>query len=195
MKNLVRSAVFDNFLLICVGGNTIVLALDKHNLDPVESKYLTMMNTIFTWIFIGEFSTKIIGLGVIKYMKDRMNYLDGVVVFLSIVEMVIESGSGGGKNLSAFKAVRIFRIFRVLRVARLLKAMKSMQVILSVLMRSMNQFIYLFMLLMLFLFIYSLLGMQIFGGNLYFANNFSGPPPGLPRTNFNNILASFYVNF
>ena len=137
MKDFVRSAVFDNFLLLCVGGNTIVLALDKHNIDPVESTYLTLMNTVFTWVFISEMSCKLIGLGLIKYLKDRMNYLDGIVVLLSIVEMIIESGSKGGK-LSAFKAVRIFRIFRVLRVARLLKAMKSMQVILSVLMRSMN---------------------------------------------------------
>ena len=63
---------------------------------------------------------KLIGLTPIKYMKDKMNYLDGIVVLLSCVELIIESGSKGGK-LSAFKAVRIFRIFRVLRVARLLK--------------------------------------------------------------------------
>ena len=125
MKDFVKSAFFDNLMTMCVAVNTIALALDRHNIDPVESDNLVMMNTIFTWIFICEMSSKIIGLGLIKYLKDKMNYLDGVVVILSIIEMIIVSGSKGGA-LSAFKAVRIFRIFRVLRVARLLKSMKSM---------------------------------------------------------------------
>lgn len=143
--------------------NTICLALDRHDIDPEESANLAFLNTIFTWVFIAELSLKVIGLGPIKYLQDKMNYLDGIVVTLSIVEMGIVSGSKTGA-LSAFRAVRIFRIFRVLRVARLLRSMQSMQIIISVLVRSMNSFIYLALLLMLFLFIYALLGMQVFGG-------------------------------
>lgn len=66
-------------------------------------------------------SLKIIGLGPIKYFKDKMNYLDCAVVLLSIVEMSFLSGSNSG--LSAFRSIRIFRTFRVLRVARLLRSM------------------------------------------------------------------------
>lgn len=82
------------------------------------------MNTCFTWIFICEMSFKIVGLGPIKYFKDKMNYLDATVVILSIVEMAFLSGSKTG--LSAFRSIRIFRTFRVLRVARLLRSMQSM---------------------------------------------------------------------
>ncbi len=92
------------------------------------------MNTIFTWIFICEMSFKLVGLGPIKYFKDKMNYLDCLVVWLSIIELTISSGT----NLSAFRSIRIFRTFRVLRVARLLKSMKSMQVIMAVLIRSID---------------------------------------------------------
>ena len=120
------------------------------------------MNTVLTWVFIVEASLKIGGFGIIKYLRDKMNYLDLIVVLLSVVEMAFQSGKG---NLSAFKAIRILRIFRVLRVARLLKSMKSMQTILGVLVSSADQFMYVLMLLFLFNFIYALLGMQIFGGN------------------------------
>jgi len=150
------------------------------------------MNTIFTWIFICELGFKLIGLGPVKYFKDKMNYLDCMVVVLSIVEMTILSNSG--TNLSAFRSIRIFRTFRVLRVARLLRSMQSMQVIISVLIRSMDSFIYLALLLMLFIFIYALLGMQIFGGNFDFDANFSDPP-GIPRTNFNNFNSAFLTTF
>lgn len=72
---------------------------------------------------------KIIAIGIMKYVKDKMNYLDGAVVLLSLIEVMISSGGGA---LSAFRTVRIFRTFRVLRVARILKSMKSMMNILAV---------------------------------------------------------------
>jgi hypothetical protein len=72
---------------------------------------------------------KIIAIGIVKYVSDKMNYLDGIVVILSLIEVGVSSGGGA---LSAFKTVRIFRTFRVLRVARLLKSMKSMMSILQV---------------------------------------------------------------
>jgi hypothetical protein len=136
IKNFAKGAFFDNFLTIAVFINTVALALDRYGISTEEANNLSMMNTIFTWIFIVEAVLKIVGLGIVKYLKDKMNYLDCAVVMLSIVEMSFLSGSG--TNLSAFRAIRIFRIFRVLRVARLLKGMKSMQIIIGVLMRSMD---------------------------------------------------------
>jgi hypothetical protein len=76
---------------------------------------------IFTYIFIVEMGLKLLGLGPIKYLKDRMNYLDAGVVMLSIVELSFSEGKN--KAISAFKAIRIFRTFRVLRVARLLRSL------------------------------------------------------------------------
>jgi hypothetical protein len=58
----------------------------------------------------------------------------------------------------------------------------------------MNSFIYLALLLLLFLFIYTLLGIQIFGGKLNFAQNFSGPP-GVPRNNFDTFNEAFLTTF
>jgi hypothetical protein len=94
------------------------------------------MNSFFTVVFIIEMSSKIVAIGPQRYLSDKMNYMDGSVVLMSIVELVINSmntdGKGGGSSLSAFRTVRIFRTFRVLRVARLLRALESMQVIIAV---------------------------------------------------------------
>lgn len=192
LKNFVKGAFFDNFMTVAVFINTIALGMDRYGIPEVESANLQVMNTVFTWIFICEMGMKIVGLNPIKYFKDKMNYLDCAVVLLSIVEMSFLEGSKSG--LSAFRSIRIFRTFRVLRVARLLRSMQSMQVILAVLVKSMDSFIYLFMLLLLFVFIYALLGMQIFGGQYYFDSNFSGPP-GVPRTNFDNFNNAFLTTF
>ena len=114
---------------------------------------------MFTYIFIGEMSSKLIAIGPSKYLKDKMNWLDGGVVSLSIIEILMTVIGGGGGNLSAFRTVRVFRTFRVLRVARLLRALKSMQVILAVIQRSASSFLYITLLMFVFIFIYTLLGM------------------------------------
>jgi hypothetical protein len=127
-----------------------------------------------------------------KYMSDKMNYLDGGVVILSIFEMAMMGGGGGA--MSAFRTVRIFRTFRVLRVARLLRSMQSMQVIISVLIKSMSSFVYLAMLLLLFCFIYALLGMTLFGGKFNFEDDGSGEP-GVPRANYDSFNNAFVTVF
>lgn len=121
-----------------------------------------------TYIFIAEMGLKILVMGPINYLWDKMNYLDAGVVLLSIIEMTVLNQGGTGKKTSfnAFRSVRIFRTFWVLWVAWLLKGMKSMQLIVAVIAWAMNSFIYLAMLCFLFVFIYALLGMQLFGGNM-----------------------------
>jgi hypothetical protein len=130
---------------------------------------------------------RILAIGAEKWLADKMNYMDGTIVLLSLVELIFMSGKGA---LSALRAVRIFRVFRVLRVARLLRGLKSMVQIINVISRSISSFIYLAMLLMLFIFIYALLGMQVFGGN------FTDPEVvGTVRYNFDSFNNSFITSF
>jgi hypothetical protein len=126
-------------------------------------------------------------IGPVKWLADKMNYMDGTIVILSLVELLFMNGSGA---LSALRAVRIFRVFRVLRVARLLRGLKSMIQIINVISRSISSFIYLAMLLLLFVFIYALLGMQVFGGA------FTDPEVvGTIRYNFDSFLNAFITSF
>jgi hypothetical protein len=155
LKQFVKGPFFDNFMTLSVAINTVVLAMDRYGIDASTESILTDMNTTFTWIFIVEMSMKLAAVGLIGYCREKMNFLDGAVVILSVVELAFMSGDG---DVSAFQTVRIFRTFRVLRVARLLRSMKSMMNIIGVISRSISSFIYLAMLLFLFLFIYALLG-------------------------------------
>lgn len=167
----------DNLMLICVLANTVCLAIDHYGIDEATESFLTDANLVFTYVFITEMALKLIGLGVLKYLKDKMNYVDGTVVLLSIVELTLASG---GSQFSAFRSVRIFRTFRVLRITRLLRAMKDMTAIINALGKSMTSLMYLYLLMFLFIVIFSLLGMQIYGGNLNFEDNGDGFP-GVPR--------------
>lgn len=121
VKKFVTGTLVDNLMTLCVLFNTICLAMDRYGIDEATSSFLTLANKIFTYIFISEMSLKIVGLGLIKYLKDKMNYVDGTIVILSMVELCMSTTTGA---LSAFRSVRIFRTFRVLRITRLLRTMK-----------------------------------------------------------------------
>lgn len=71
-------------------------------------------------------------------------------------------------------------------MARLLRQLHSMQIIISVLQRSFEQFIYVALLLSLFLFTYALLGMQLFGN----IDKSKEPEKALTRINFSNFHQS-----
>ena len=196
LKMLVRTALFENFMTFSVLVNTVVMALDRYGNDEETEATLDFYNLIFTWIFIVEMALKLLAIGPKKYCAEPMNLLDGSCVLLSIFELVVvgseggKLGSGGsGGSLSAFRTTRVFRTFRVLRVARLLRFMRSMALIVGVIQRSLESFFYIIVLMLLFVFIFALLGMQIFGGQYNFGDDVK------IRTNFDSFWIAYVTVF
>lgn len=175
-----------NLVTFAVIFNTAVLSVDHYGISNEDSQMLANMNGFFTYFFAGELVLRLVGMGFSKFLRDRMNYFDSIVVFLSLIEISILSG--GTSALSAFRAIRVFRIFRVLRVVRLLRYMNSMIHIVKAIGKSLSNFGYLFLLLGLFLVIFTLLGMTIYSGQFNF-------PEGLPRGNFDTFHWGFVTTF
>lgn len=163
IKMMVRHELFNSVMTFCVLLNTIVMGMDSYNMSAATVNFTERATSVFSWIFIFEMASKVIAVGPKKYLQDKMNWLDGGVVTLSIIELLINTVGGGGVS-NAFKAVRVLRTLRVLRIARLLRALKSMKVIFEVISNSAESFIYIIMLMFIFMFIFTLLGMSLFGG-------------------------------
>ena len=134
---------------------------------------------------------KLLAIGPKKYVAEPMNILDGTCVLLSVVELTIGAMNDeeGGGSLSAFRTVRVFRTFRVLRVARLSRFLKSMATIVGVITRTIGQFFYIIILLLLFDFIFALLGMQIFGGQYDFGDELKS------RANYDSFWIAYVTVF
>ena len=77
-----------------------------------------------------------------------------------------------------------------MRVARILRALQSMQVIIGVIQRSFKSFMYVILLMILFVFIYALLGIQIYQGKFDF-----GPEEALTPEHFENFSVAFITVF
>ena len=187
LKSFMRSSLVENSMTACVLGNTVVMTLDYYGNSIALQNFCEQANTYFTIIFTVELGLRLIAIGPAKWAADKMNYMDGTVVTLSLVELIFLSGNGA---LGSLKSLRIFRVFRILRVARLLRGLKSMIQIINVLQRSFTSFMYLGMLILLFIFIYALLGMQLFGGKIR-----DPGAVGTVRYNFDSFNIAFITSF
>lgn len=186
LKFLISHQYANSFIMLSVIINTSILAYDHYGISSTSSKNLQMINTFFTYFFASELILKLLALGPRSYLRDFMNYFDIIVVTLSLVEIFLISE--GTSAISAFRAIRIFRIFRVLKVIRLFRYLKSLENLLKLIGNSIASFSYLFLLLLLFQLIFTLLGMQIYGGTFNF-------PEGLPRGNFDTFHWAFITTF
>jgi len=91
LRIMVKSPFFDSLMTFAVFLNTITLSIDHHGIREETTAILDTFNAYFTWIFIFEMFSKILAVGVAKYCADRMNYLDGSVVLLSIFELIMDA--------------------------------------------------------------------------------------------------------
>lgn len=86
---------------------------------------MDVVNNAFTIIFLFEAVSKILGMGFImhknSYMRDRWNWLDILVVSISVIGWL----PGIGSN-SSFKSLRTFRILRPLRSISAIPTMKAL---------------------------------------------------------------------
>ena len=164
IKTILESQLIDAFLILCGLANTVILAMSRYEQPEREASIIQIMNNVFTGIFIAEMALKIFAIGIVKYVFDAMNIIDGVVVILSIVEIIFLDSSQNNSFLKSFQAFRILRAFRVIRMVRVLRALRSMRLLIQVIGEAITSFAYVGVLLILFMFIYSLLGMQLFGG-------------------------------
>ena len=85
----------ENFMTFCVTFNTVILSLDYYGISEGEEKFLNLANLIFTIFFAAEMVLKIAGVGYKRYLRDKMNYIDGSVAILSVIEVSFLSGGGG----------------------------------------------------------------------------------------------------
>jgi hypothetical protein len=146
-------------------------------------------------MFFGEMLIKVIGLGPKQYAKDRFNLFDAFITILTIVENILDlsaanSISSGGA-ISGFRAIRLFRIFKL---ARQLKSFQEMLMKIAMSLKDIGNFS---VLLFLFLFTYTLLGLEMYSNKLQVDGNghvvFTGGES--PRPNFDNFLRAFIMIF
>merc|ERR1719397_2379469 len=169
-RMIAQNPRFNEFVLLVIMLNTITLAIYWPTITSETENVLEILNYLFTLFFTIEMIIKLIGLGFKGYVADNWNVFDGLIVIVSVIESLSSlanpSADGGG-------AISALRAFRLLRVLRLLGQFESLKIILGTVITSLGDVSYLVMILILFIFMFSTLGISLFSKafNDYGENN------------------------
>ena len=159
----------------------LACAMVRHaNMPPWLQSFLFVANLCFLVLFTVEIVLKMLALGFRRYFDSNFNIFDCVVISASILEAIVVETIGTQMGLS------VMRAFRLLRLFKLTKYWKPMSNLTTSLINSIRSIISLLFLLFLFIFIFALLGMQLFGGKYYFVDEDSGDI-FYPPANFDSI--------
>lgn len=116
---------------------------------------------VFTLAFTIEAAVKIIAMGFIMdkgtYLRDPWNWLDFIVVVMSLLSTL--------PSVNNFSVIRTFRVFRPLRSFSSFPAMKS---IVSTLLKSASKLGELMIVAILFFYIFSILGLSLWNGDIHY---------------------------
>ncbi|XP_070712582.1 voltage-dependent T-type calcium channel subunit alpha-1H-like [Pempheris klunzingeri] len=180
---IVGSRYFNRGIMIAILINTLSMGIEYHEQPQELTDILEISNMVFTSLFSLEMLLKVLALGLFGYIKNPYNGFDSVIVIISVWEIVGEAEGG-------LSVLRTFRLLRVLKLVRFLPALRRQLV---VLMKTMDNVATFCMLLMLFIFIFSILGMHLFGCKFGLRQDSGDTLPD--RKNFDSLLWAIVTVF
>ncbi|KYM97213.1 Sodium channel protein para [Cyphomyrmex costatus] len=181
---LVFDPFVELFITLCIVVNTLFMALDHHDMDKDMEKVLKSGNYFFTATFGIEATLKLIAMSPKYYFQEGWNIFDFIIVALSLVELGLEGVQG----------LSVLRSFRLLRVFKLAKSWPTLNLLISIMGRTVGALGNLTFVLCIIIFIFAVMGMQLFGKN-YVDHVDYFPDGDLPRWNFTDFMHSFMIVF
>ena len=177
---IVNSSKFYYLVNILIVSNTALLATEHEGQACTFTLTLCRLNVFFSLAFALEMALKLLGIGLRNYLSDGFNIFDGTIVLFSMIEIVLKpicrkADVCDGLKVTKGKSVQVLRALRLLRVTRAIKMVKrwkSMSLIVNAIVDSGPGLVNFCSLLLLFMIIYALLGMQLFGDKPAFEGEF-----------------------
>ncbi|XP_049868678.1 voltage-dependent T-type calcium channel subunit alpha-1G-like isoform X2 [Pectinophora gossypiella] len=191
VKNIANHKYFQQGILLAILINTLSMGIEYHNQPEELTVIVEISNIVFSAIFAVEMLLKVISEGPFKYIANGFNVFDGIIVILSGFELA--QNMANEKDLAGSSGLSVLRTFRLLRILKLVRFMPNLRRQLFVMLRTMDNVAVFFSLLVLFIFIFSILGMNLFGCK--FCEKDDDGDTECDRKNFDTLLWAFVTVF
>lgn len=161
---------FSLIIMVLIVANTLVLMMDRNGASEGYTLGLEIAGFVLTILFTIEMLLKLSLEGVTEYAKDVFNRFDFVIVCLSLIEILLSppgfmSSGNSTFAVSGLSSIRSFRVFRIFKLAR---KWKTMHKLLTLIWMTLLDVSYFLLLVVLFIFIFTLGGMQFFANRMRF---------------------------
>ncbi|KAK9527412.1 hypothetical protein VZT92_013976 [Zoarces viviparus] len=189
LKQQVKIMVMDPFLdlaiTVCIVLNTLFMAMEHYPMTDEFNGMLSIGNLVFSGIFTAEMLLKIIALDPYYYFQTGWNIFDSIIVCLSLMEL----------GLSDVEGLSVLRSFRLLRVFKLARSWPTLNTLIKIIGNSMGALGNLTLVLAIIVFIFAVVGMQLFGKNYQDCVCKISKDCTLPRWHMKDFFHSFLIVF
>ncbi|XP_051624235.1 sodium channel protein type 5 subunit alpha-like isoform X5 [Manacus candei] len=189
IKKFVKFVVMDPFtdltITLCIVLNTLFMALEHYKMTKEFDHMLYIGNLVFTGIFTAEMVFKVIALDPYYYFQQGWNIFDSIIVILSLMEL----------GLSSMGNLSVLRSFRLLRVFKLAKSWPTLNTLIKIIGNSVGALGNLTLVLAIIVFIFAVVGMQLFGKSYLDNVKKISKTGNLPRWHMNDFFHSFLIIF
>ncbi|XP_006869202.1 PREDICTED: sodium channel protein type 5 subunit alpha isoform X8 [Chrysochloris asiatica] len=185
VKFMVMDPFADLTITICIVLNTLFMALEHYNMTTEFEEMLQVGNLVFTGIFTAEMTFKIIALDPYYYFQQGWNIFDSIIVILSLMEL----------GLSRMGNLSVLRSFRLLRVFKLAKSWPTLNTLIKIIGNSVGALGNLTLVLAIIVFIFAVVGMQLFGKNYSELRHRISDSDLLPRWHMKDFFHAFLIIF
>uniref|UniRef100_A0A8C4ZN94 Voltage-dependent L-type calcium channel subunit alpha n=1 Tax=Gadus morhua TaxID=8049 RepID=A0A8C4ZN94_GADMO len=180
----VKSKLFTWWVILLVFLNTLAVATEHHQQSKSLTDWQGTSNKLLLSMFAIEMLMKMYALGLPSYFMSLFNRFDCFVVTTGILELILVR-----MNIMSAMGISVLRCIRLLRLLKVTKYWTTLSNLVASLLNSMRSIACLLLLLFLFIVIFSLLGMQVFGGKFNFSNQ---PKPRSTFDSFPQALISVF---
>uniref|UniRef100_A0A674NCA2 Calcium voltage-gated channel subunit alpha1 H n=1 Tax=Takifugu rubripes TaxID=31033 RepID=A0A674NCA2_TAKRU len=173
-QRVIGHKMFDHVILLFIFLNCITIALERPDIQPnsTERVFLSVSNYIFTVIFVGEMMIKVVAMGLYfghsVYLQSSWNILDGLLVFVSLVDILVSVASAGGNRI--FGILRVLRLLRTLRPLRVISRAPGLKLVVETLITSLRPIGNIVLICCAFFIVFGILGVQLFKGKFYYCD-------------------------
>uniref|UniRef100_A0A4W3K8J7 Sodium channel protein n=1 Tax=Callorhinchus milii TaxID=7868 RepID=A0A4W3K8J7_CALMI len=186
----VSHSLFEGVITICILINTLLLSIDYYKAP--YSNALEKGNTVLSIIFVIEAILKITALNPLPYVQNGWNAFDFIIVLLSCLEWALSTINIPTLKLSMIRSLRMLRVFK------LAKNWRTLNILITIIFKSMREMGNLTVIVIIVIYIFTVIGMQLVGHDYAHAvNGISEPFSGneIPRWNFTGFYNSFIMVF
>ncbi|NXG08725.1 SCN2A protein, partial [Sakesphorus luctuosus] len=182
---IVMDPLVDLAITICIVLNTLFMAMEHYPMTKDFENVLKIGNQVFTGIFAAEMVLKIIAMHPFYYFQVGWNIFDSFIVTLSLVELFLSNVDG----------LSVLRSFRLLRVFKLAKSWPTLNMLIKIIGNSVGALGNLTLVLAIIVFIFAVVGMQLFGKSYKECVCKISSDCELPRWHMHDFFHSFLIVF
>lgn len=140
--------------------NTIMMATYSYEETPKQYMWRQYLDETFVDIYVIEIVLKLIGYGPRTFVQDRFNIFDAFIVAIGLIDHILIQWIG--LDFERVTALQFFKALRAIRILKLARFNKGIRKVLAQTVKSLGAIAGFSSLLLLFIYIWALMGMELF---------------------------------